>query len=86
MTREEAIEHINNLRDIGSDEAIDMAIEALQERHGKWEKVDEYANRAKKFRCTSCDSLVETGHYTKWLDYKYCPYCKAKMDKEQQHD
>ena len=30
MTREEAIESLNNLREIGSDEAIDMAIEALQ--------------------------------------------------------
>ena len=31
MTREEAIESLNNLREIADDEVIDMAIEALND-------------------------------------------------------
>lgn len=39
MTREEAIEQLNNVRDLISEEAIDMAIEALEQT--RWIPVSE---------------------------------------------
>lgn len=42
-------------------------------RYGKWEGVDHDTF----FKCSEC------GHMTDWQRYKYCPYCGARMDGEQ---
>ena len=39
-------------------------------RHGRWIGVD-YDTY---FECSECE------HMTDWQNYKYCPYCGARMD------
>lgn len=48
MTREEAIEMLNNVREYTDDEAIDMAIEALQEVQ-KHEETFEWCHDCKEY-------------------------------------
>lgn len=49
-------------------------------RHGEWERMDEYCNHSKEFRCTSCKQSVFYDHFTRFCEYDYCPNCGAKMD------
>ena len=83
MKKEEAItelsvlhERFNNgmgWRDGKYEEALDIAIEALQQepvKHGKWIEGELY------IKCSECGYPV--GH----LSDNYCPNCGAKMDKE----
>ena len=46
-------------------------IEAEPIRHGKWKKV---SDKAPKYSCTECHHLYNN------KEYKYCPFCGAKMD------
>ena len=78
MTNEEAIGWLESLErlDKEQDVALEMAIEALQERKtGKW-----YCDMYGVFRCSSCGKsahLDSRGHA--WLD-RYCSQCGAKME------
>lgn len=86
MTRNEAIDvlkanypdaHYSELR-----EAVDLAIKVLEEperKKGFWEWVDDM-----DYRCSVCHKYaygclgeVLSGHY------KYCPYCGAAMEGEE---
>lgn len=70
MTREEAIEQLNNVRDLISEEAIDMAIEALEQEETlqnltKPNKSDLISRQAaidalKEHRALYCDNTPET--------------------------
>jgi len=86
MTREEAAKTLGEIWYLPEKEAdaVAMAIEALKEdvapvKHAYWEEygalfdgVDEYP----MYRCSDCIVL----NYKK---SRYCPYCGAKMDKEE---
>ena len=84
MTKDQAIKEIDNLRnDIGSayDDAdqspmwyaLGMAIKALKERKtGRWVLK---GLRGEKCVCSLCGSDDKYN----LLDYRYCPYCGAKM-------
>ena len=86
MTREEATYLLNNLRSVAEgkeDEAIDMAIEALQEvqKHkadrpeGEWQKVDSQPYFRKHFDNVCCSVC----HHKGMRKYNYCPNCGAMM-------
>lgn len=87
MTREEAIFTLQEAVDesfgagieiITRDgcEAIEMAIEALEERKtGKW------IERDRDHQCTNCEGLISK--YIPWYLSglpNYCPFCGAKME------
>ena len=78
MTRDRAIEILRD--DAGAAslwelaEAVDMAIEALEEErpHGEWKP---YNKTGIRFQCSVCN-----GRYTN--AYHFCPHCGASMRKE----
>lgn len=49
-------------------------------RHGEWERMDEYCNHSKEFKCTACKQSVFYDHFTRFCEYEYCPNCGALMD------
>lgn len=62
------------------------AVDAEPVRHGRWERMDEYCNHSKTFRCSVCKGNVEYSYFTRFCEYDYCPNCGAKMDLEVQDD
>lgn len=59
--------------------AIDMAIEALQDRPtGKWVSKSNYPF-ADVYYCSNCSELAEVNLYGKWILSDYCPNCGADM-------
>ena len=73
MTREEAIESLNNLREIGSDEAIDMAIEALKSEPNTSDRSDLISREdAMKAICEVC--LDGESLYKGCKHHWNCPY------------
>lgn len=63
-----------------NNEALDMAIEALQDRpYGEWIEAyaSEFEHTAKLAVCSECDWYA--GYIAK--DYNFCPNCGAKMHK-----
>ena len=99
MTREEAIDHLSVIAERMDDkgrmiyvgdvalEAVDMAIEALQERKvGKWIGdngkevfLDEFGNTEHSSTCSVCgDWLVGSDEYG--CRGRYCPNCGARME------
>jgi hypothetical protein len=101
MTREDAIDHLSVIAERMNDkgrmiyvgdvalEAVDMAIEALQERKtGKWfDLADEYDKRAQKhdYFCLECKTHADDficGSEDWWCGKppKYCPNCGEKME------
>ena len=84
MTREEAMYLLNNLRSVAEgkeDEAIDMAIEALQNKpQGEWKPVTEMFDALDGIktyitgmRCSKCSHMFD------FRDYNFCPNCGADM-------
>lgn len=59
---------------------LDTIIEAEPVVHGRWEKMDEYCNHSREFKCTACKQSVFYDHFTRFCEYDYCPNCGAKMD------
>ena len=51
-------------------------------KHGKWIEVANYhtwgGTRIKEFKCSLCNEIVN------WHKYKFCPYCGAKMDGDEE--
>ena len=83
MTREEAVKRLQRMKKIlsipNSDaartiEAIDMAIEALQQepKRGKWLN---YLKEGLKWKCSECGSKYTT-------PWHYCPNCGARMESD----
>lgn len=98
MNREEAITILKDISwQMGSVkrweniEAIDMAIEALQELPKRRKEVKRWkakalqsepvkhgewiTNKLGLFECTACNTML----FTKQKDWSFCPYCGAKM-------
>jgi len=84
MTKETAIALLNNLRAFAEDDdepAIDMAIEALQDRpEGEWTKtVDGNGwNEWWVFKCPLCGATIVDEQSRSWK-YNFCPSCGARM-------
>lgn len=81
MTNKEAIKILNTLysADVYENEALDLAIKALEKRpQGEWIKVDDNV----RSQCSECGF--------KYADYRillnFCPNCGAKMTKEAEND
>ena len=88
MTRKEAIERLNYLNNKCDpyecpdtechkcDEAVDMAIEALEQepKRGKWEQAKDIEKEYAV--CTNCKH-----HGEFYMDY--CPNCGAKMERDE---
>ena len=82
MTREEAIEALNEIFDESEysrydawyGTAMDMAIKALEQpeqKKGKWEQY-----WGKYLKCSSCDNITA-------FATPYCPWCGLKMEGEE---
>lgn len=76
MTRQEAISVLNMVEAHGDIviEAKKKAIEALSQpvrKNGKWIDVRDYCG---EFLCSNCHEINRNNFY------KYCPYCGAEME------
>ena len=77
MTREEAIQRLETVK------ALDMAIEALQDRpQGEWIKIEALQDRPQgewikndAFECSECAFRMIVGDGA----YNFCPNCGAMM-------
>ena len=99
MTREEAIEILQgaikkpNTKDGYLGQALDMAIKALEQepKTGHWIPI-EYPTgieafgvkemSAQELQCSECGKTVDISDG----DFKYCPYCKARMVESQESE
>ena len=90
MTREEALEILDTIPTIGEQvDALEMAIEALQERKtGKWISdspivkkitIDENGNVDHSCHCSECGDWLTGSDEYPCRGY-YCPNCGAKME------
>lgn len=74
----------------GFDEALDMAIKALEQEPqvGHWIKYGIPRCGEQHYKCTSCGYYINFGQwgkvYTK--QFKYCPNCRAKMIEPQESE
>lgn len=89
MTREQARNLLRNSRPKGSNahslmlnEAIDVAIEALEQesKTGHWIYTLEDWN---KWECSECGFTKRTDVHVS-IGYKYCPSCGAKMESKEE--
>lgn len=87
MTKEEINKWLSNLKDdIGKAqhqelwhyaEALDMAIEALERKHGEWIEVyEDYRQQISWWECSVCKCGIS------WLS-NFCPECGADMRGEE---
>ena len=85
MTREEAIEQLQNCKDLikqdGQDylderdfPLLDMAIEALSERTGEWIYSTKQLEIVPMWECSCCRIRAAK-------KFNFCPHCGAKMCK-----
>ena len=56
-------------------------IEAEPVRHGRWE-FEKDLEDFRDVKCTACGGTLLTEWSTELSEYRYCPNCGAKMDKE----
>ena len=45
-------------------------------RHGEWYAYDRYSQWIMHYKCSECNAIADDS-------YKYCPYCGAKMEVEE---
>lgn len=62
------------------------AADVVEVRHGIWKEwwpgiAEIMTGEEMLYRCSACDAK-----YADIDGYKYCPYCGAKMDKEEKHE
>ena len=85
MTREEAIDLLDNLKGMiedsqgnNYDEAFRMAIEALKQepKTGNWIETEYVGNDNYNFECSECH---HTDTHSKAVKVNYCWYCGADM-------
>ena len=85
MIREEAVKELKYIKESFavnefSDEAMDMAIEALQEQKtGKWIH-GVYTSGTEYRRCINCFAEIEEVFFGFEYAVNYCPHCGAKME------
>ena len=67
--------------EMGWNDALDAAIESAPSvdaepvRHGHW--INDFSSPLK---CSSCGIVSKANEFTLRTDFKFCPYCGAKMD------
>ena len=80
MTNEEAIKTLNTLysEDVYVNDALDLAIKALEERpQGEW-MYNDYGNECGNWHCSKCGHMPY--YATKYMRFlNYCPNCGADM-------
>ena len=102
MTNKEAIEWLERIEeryilngDEGFDkarkEALHMAIEALERKHGEWLETSESIGWEEVgcAECSVCGKTLVLGDYTMddiKFDYNYCPYCGSRMDERREDE
>lgn len=59
------------------------AADVAEVRHGKWEQHLQSSKVAPVYTCSLC-KLNVSGFEKRWI--KYCPYCGARMEKEDEHE
>lgn len=64
---------------------IDHAPTVDPVKHGRWKPFDLTWGRS-VYYCTSCGEAGEVPTEMGKPIYEFCPYCGAKMDKEDDHD
>lgn len=78
--RDENIDGVVTLQDFDNQIAEDVQ----EIKHGKWGSTGSVLGYT-KYHCSACDKYL---FLVSWRDelYNYCPYCGAKMDKEEIND
>lgn len=59
------------------------AADVAEVRHGRWEQHLQSSKVAPVYTCSLC-KLNVSGFEKRWI--KYCPYCGARMEKEDEHE
>ena len=59
------------------------AADVAEVRHGRWEQHLQSSRVAPVYTCSLC-KLNVSGFEKRWI--KYCPYCGARMEKEDEHE
>ena len=96
MTREEALAQLRNGPGINEDvseeynEAVDMAIEALEQepKTGHWVKYCRPRCGEQHYKCANCEEYFNFGLYSDYYKraFKYCPNCGVKMVEPQESE
>lgn len=47
-----------------------------ERKHGEWYAYDRYSQWVMHYKCSECNAVADDS-------YKYCPYCGAKMEVEE---
>ena len=61
----------------------EAAADVAEVRHGRWEQHLQSSKVAPVYTCSLC-KLNVSGFEKRWI--KYCPYCGARMEKEDEHE
>lgn len=83
MTRDEAIEILEAIYflDEKKQEALHMAIEALERQQGEW---IQHVNEPSLWSCSICETVIYSEHEEDRLKYhKWCGCCGADMRGEE---
>lgn len=77
-------------------ERAQMAIECIPAadvapvRHGKWERIGTAGKNLPLYPCCSVCGIVSAAYRTQWEglqgEWKFCPYCGARMDGERKEN
>ena len=80
MTRDEAIKYLETFHgyDLPIQEALNMAIEALERKRGKWIRITQGA-MPEQYMCPFCHRTVEVYGVEELLPIRY-PYCHCGAD------
>lgn len=61
-------------------------VDAVPVKHGKWEEqgvfINEQIEEWQEARCSVCRLFHTTPYKYTFIKYAYCPYCGARMDKD----
>ena len=86
MTNKEAVFELNMMKrmvkaDSLADEALDLAIKALEDRPtGHWVVDEEHSITMTFYKCTNCNYFGGATHYL------FCPRCGADMRNKEAHN
>ena len=85
IERDALIADLNKFAPEAYNRAADLVIrnqsaaDVVEVKHGRWERV--FNGDAIMDSCTHCEIALRV-HTGKTPDYRYCPYCGARMDGE----
>ena len=87
MTREEAIKYLKEMKDecndtihkvryVTQEEALEMAIKALEPKTGHWIALENRFELGDRVKCSECGQVFVVGDD---VSRHYCPNCGARM-------